>query len=340
MIEVKGLTKVFKKPVREAGLRGMFKTLFSFKYETKVAVDDIGFTIEDGEIVGYIGANGAGKSTTIKMMCGILTPTDGYVKINGLEPYHVKQRTKVLKDVGVVFGQKTQLWWDLPLFETFDLLKYIYEIKEEDYQERLAYFSELLGLHEFASSPVRTLSLGQRMRADLAAALLHNPKILFLDEPTIGLDVLVKEKIRKAIKDIHAKYQTTIVLTTHDMSDIENLCSKIIIIDRGKVIFNDKLSKVKERFGDIREVKVFVRNDGSLPYVDIIMNRFPQFVDVSWDKESLELKMLVDANEVAISDVLAYVFASFQVRDVKIGESSIEHVVKQLYENSEGVTLS
>ncbi len=331
MIEVVGATKIFKKPVREKGLWGMLKTLFSFKFEEKVAVDNVSFTIQDGEIVGYIGANGAGKSTTIKMMSGILTPTSGKVLIDGKEPYHAKHRMEVLKHVGVVFGQKTQLWWDLPLIETFELLKHIYEIDETEYQERMAYFNEVLGLQEFASSQVRTLSLGQRMRADLAAALLHNPRILFLDEPTIGLDVLVKENIRKAIKEIHAKYNTTIVLTTHDMSDIENLCSKIVIIDRGKVIFNDKIEKIKEQFGDIREIKVDLEKE-SAENVDlaVFQSMFPDHVWVNQENNTLLIR--VDANQLSISSVLAYVFQQYAVSDVKIGESSIEHVVKQLYE--------
>lgn len=330
MIEVMGVTKIFKKPIREKGLWGMVKTLFSFKFEEKVAVDNVSFTIADGEIVGYIGANGAGKSTTIKMMSGILTPSSGKVLIDGKEPYHAKHRMEVLKHVGVVFGQKTQLWWDLPLIETFELLKHIYEIDETDYQERMAYFNEVLGLQEFASSQVRTLSLGQRMRADLAAALLHNPRILFLDEPTIGLDVLVKENIRKAIKDIHAKYHTTIVLTTHDMSDIENLCSKIVIIDHGKVIFNDKIGKIKEQFGDIREIKVSLEAGTADIDLETFQKQFPDHVWVSQEGNTLLIR--VDANQLSISAVLTYIFQSYAVSDVKIGESSIEHVVKQLYE--------
>lgn len=217
MIEVNNLVKEFKKPIRGEGIKGMVKTLFSTKYELKTAVDHIDFNIQEGEIVGYIGSNGAGKSTTIKMMCGILTPTSGNVKIDGLEPY--KKRKQVAQNIGVVFGQKTQLWWDIQLIESYKVLKEIYEISDEDYEERMKFLDEVLGLSEFLKQPVRTLSLGQRMRADLAASLLHNPKVLFLDEPTIGLDVLVKEKIRTAIKEMNRKYNTTVILTTHDMSD-------------------------------------------------------------------------------------------------------------------------
>ena len=198
MIEVKKLTKEFKKTIRKEGVIGMFTTLFSRKHETILAVDNISFKIDVGEIVGYIGSNGAGKSTSIKMMCGILNPTSGSVEIDGVEPN--KRRKQVASKIGVVFGQKTQLWWDIPLIESFKVLKEVYQVSDADYKERLDFLSETLGLVDFMNQPVRTLSLGQRMRADLAASWLHNPKILFLDEPTIGLDVLVKEKIRKAIK--------------------------------------------------------------------------------------------------------------------------------------------
>ena len=200
MIEVKNLTKEFRKPVREQGVKGMAKTLFSRKYTSKLAVNDIDFTINDGEIVGYIGSNGAGKSTTIKMMCGILTPTSGSVKIEGIEPY--KKRMEVAGKIGVVFGQKTQLWWDIPLIESFKVLKQIYKVSDEDYKERMDFLSKTLDLDEFLSQPVRTLSLGQRMRADLAASWLHNPKILFLDEPTTGLDPKSRIMVWKVIDDL------------------------------------------------------------------------------------------------------------------------------------------
>ena len=259
MIEIKNLTKIFKKPVREEGVLGMFKTLFSRKYTSKVAVNSISLTINDGEIVGYIGSNGAGKSTTIKMMCGILTPTSGNVYIDGIEPY--KKRRVVAQNIGVVFGQKTQLWWDIPLIETFKVLKEIYQVSEKDYKERMDFLCETLGIKEFLNQPARTLSLGQRMRADLAAAWLHNPKILFLDEPTIGLDVLVKTKIREAIKVMNAKYNTTVILTTHDMKDIENLCSRIIMIEEGNIIYDGSLENIKHRFGDQRTVSVTLSNE-------------------------------------------------------------------------------
>src|SRR5690606_21381650 len=209
IIEVKSAQKHFKRPIRKPGIIGMFKTLFSMKYDTVQAVKDISFSLEEGEIVGYIGANGAGKSTTIKMSGGILTPSAGEITVNGYRPYHSKDRKHVLNQMRVVFGQRTQLWCDLPLIESLVILKEIYEVSDEDYKSRYEFLRNVLELDSFINQPVRTLSLGQRMRADLAASLIHNPKILFLDEPTIGLDVLVKDRMIKAIKQIHQTYNTT-----------------------------------------------------------------------------------------------------------------------------------
>lgn len=229
MIEVNHISKDFVMPKKYPGLKGAVKGLFSTEKIVKTAVDDISFTINKGEIVGYIGSNGAGKSTTIKMMTDILTPTRGECRVAGVDPN--KNRKENAKNIGVVFGQRTQLWWDLPLGESFTILKEIYDVSDEDYKNRIKFLNEVLGLDTFWNSPVRTLSLGQRMRADLGAALLHNPKVLYLDEPTIGLDLVVKDNIRKAIKEINEKYQTTIVLTTHDIGDIEELCSRMLSVN-------------------------------------------------------------------------------------------------------------
>ena len=257
LIEVKNLKKEFKKPVRKEGVIGYIKSLFSRKYTSLYAVNDVSFSIDQGEIVGYIGANGAGKSTTVKMMCGILHPTSGSVTIDNKDI--LKYRKQINKEIGVVFGQKTQLWWDIPLIETFKILKSIYEISDEDYNERFKFLCDLLDLNDFLDQNVRSLSLGQRMRADFAASLIHNPKILYLDEPTIGLDVLVKDKIRKAIKILNKKYKTTIILTTHDMKDIEELCSRIIIIDKGKILYDGNLENIKYKFGNIKTI-IFKNN--------------------------------------------------------------------------------
>ena len=249
-IEVKNICKDFVSPKKYPGLKGAIKGLFSNEKVVKRAVSDFSFTIKDGEIVGYIGSNGAGKSTTFKMMTGILKPTSGECLIYGVDPS--RKRKENAQNIGVVFGQRTQLWWDLPLSESFTILKEIYNVSDADYEERMKFLNNVLELQEFFDRPVRTLSLGQRMRADLGAALLHNPKVLYLDEPTIGLDLVVKDNIRQAIKEINEKYQTTVILTTHDIGDIEELCSRIIMIDEGKKIYDGSLEIFKDTYGTTR----------------------------------------------------------------------------------------
>lgn len=244
------LSKEFKVSRKEPGLRGTVKSLLFNEKIVKKAVENVSFQIENGEIVGFIGKNGAGKSTTIKMLTGILVPTSGTCYVNGIEPY--RNRQKNAQDIGVVFGQRTQLWWDLPLVESFTVLKGIYQVSDFDYKNRMEFINDILGIREFESDPVRTLSLGQRMRADIAAAIIHNPKVLYLDEPTIGLDVVVKDKMRKAIRELNRNFGTTIILTTHDMTDIERLCRHIIIIDDGKIIFDDGLEILQEK-GELTE---------------------------------------------------------------------------------------
>jgi len=248
MIKAQNLTKTFKKTVKDKGVRGSFKALFSARHEIITAVSDVCFEIPDGEILGFIGPNGAGKSTVIKMLTGILTPTSGSCEINGYIPH--KQRTAYVKEIGVVFGQRTQLWWDLPLVETYAVLKEIYEISDADFKSRMELLNDTLDLEDFIKSPVRTLSLGQRMRADVAASLLHAPRVVFLDEPTIGMDVVVKDKVRRAITQINAEEKTTIILTTHDVKDLELLCERIIMIDKGKKMYDGSLQFLKEKYGD------------------------------------------------------------------------------------------
>ena len=330
MIQVQNLSKIFRKPIRGKGLLGMLTTLFSRKYTEIRAVDDVSFDIQEGEIVGYIGSNGAGKSTTIKMMCGILTPTSGKVLIEGMEPY-LKRRV-VAKDIGVVFGQKTQLWWDIPLVESFKVLKEVYQVSDSDYEERIAFLSSVLGIDEFMTQPVRTLSLGQRMRADLAASMLHNPKILFLDEPTIGMDVLVKDKIRTAIHALNQKYHTTVVLTTHDMADIENLCSRIIMIEKGSIIYDGPLGDIKRRFGNIKTLTLTVP-----PSVDPnTVAPFSDDVTMVLDEDHEDKVMLkFDADKVVLEQVIQYAFSQYHAIDMRIADISIEDVVKKILSQQE-----
>ena len=327
MIEVNELTKVFRKPIRGEGLSGMAKTLFSRKYEEIRAVDAISFSVPDGEIVGYIGANGAGKSTTIKMMCGILTPTSGSVLIDGLEPY--RKRRQVAQNIGVVFGQKTQLWWDIPLVESFKVLKEIYQISDNDYTERMGFLGEVLDITRFLSQPVRTLSLGERMRADLAASMLHNPRILFLDEPTIGLDVLVKEKIRLAIHELNKTYGTTVVLTTHDMTDIEDLCSRIILLEKGAVLYDGPLKRLKNRFGNLKTLTLTVPAEIQAETAPVLSP------EVALSEEDGRLVLRFDADKVALEQVIQYAFRDLRAMDMKIADISSGDVVKTILEQQE-----
>lgn len=330
MIRVENLTKEFRISEKYPGFKGAIKSFFSTEYTTKKAVDGISFEINDGEIVGYIGANGAGKSTTIKMMTGILTPTNGIVSVNGLVPY--ENREKNAKNIGVVFGQKTQLWWDLPISETFSLLKDIYDVSDEDFEERMRFLKDVLGLEEFFLSPVRTLSLGQRMRADLAAALIHNPNVIYLDEPTIGLDIVVKERVRKAIKEINEKYKTTIILTTHDLNDIEELCSRIIIIDSGKKIYDGELNGVKEKFGYLTTVEIQIKEE-------VDLEKFNEFDEMKVDDEfkieykENKLAITFNKNKMSSADVIGRVMKKLTVIDFVIKETSIEDIVKKMYRN-------
>ena len=328
MIKVENLSKEFKISKKYPGFKGALRSFFSTEYTIKKAVDDISFEINDGEIVGYIGANGAGKSTTIKMMTGILTPSSGRIIVDGVIPY--ENREKNAKNIGVVFGQKTQLWWDLPVSETLPLLKDIYGVSDEDYEERMNYFKEILGLDEFFLSPVRTLSLGQRMRADLAAALIHNPKIIYLDEPTIGLDVVVKESVRKAIKDINEKYGTTIILTTHDLNDIEELCNRIIIIDSGKKIYDGELEGVKEQFGYLTTIEIQLKDKSNIEKIN-----FARFKDDDFKLNMKESKINItfNKNNISSADIIGEVMKKSKVIDFNIKETSIEDIVKKMYKN-------
>lgn len=331
MIKVENITKEFKSNKRYPGFKGAIKSFFSTEYIIKKAVDDISFNIEDGEIVGYIGANGAGKSTTIKMMTGILTPTSGKITVNGLVPY--EKRKENAKNVGVVFGQKTQLWWDLPLSETFTLLKEIYDVTDEDFKERMEFFNSTLSLEDFMLTPVRSLSLGQRMRADIAAALIHNPKVIYLDEPTIGLDVMVKEKVRNAIREINKKYKTTIILTTHDLNDIEELCSRIIIIDNGKKIYDGSLEEIKSKYGAKTSIELQVKEK-----IDLSTLSFKEILnedDLVIKEENNKIIATFNKNKISSSEIMSEILKKAEVIDFKVVETSIEDIIKKIY--SEGV---
>lgn len=331
MIEVKHIRKDFVSQKKYPGLKGALKGLVSNEKVVKTAVDDISFSIDKGEIVGYIGSNGAGKSTTIKMMTGILTPTSGDCLVDGVNPN--KNRKKNAANIGVVFGQRTQLWWDLPLSESFTILKEIYNVSDEQYTAQMKFLNEVLELHNFWDRPVRTLSLGQRMRADLGAALLHNPKVLYLDEPTIGLDLVVKDNIRRAIREINEKYQTTVILTTHDIGDIEELCSRIIIIDEGKKIYDGTLEELKDSYGTKRRVTLEVAELEKLQQFSL-QERF----GISKEEGVLELNrednscsILFEKHKLQVPQIISAVMELTEIRDMQIKETELSDIVKEIY---------
>ncbi len=333
MIVVKDLHKDFVKYERRPGLIGTIRSFFNAKKIITKAVDGVSFTIQDGEIVGYIGPNGAGKSTTIKMLSGILTPTSGELSVNGVIPY--KERIRNAYNIGVVFGQRTQLWWDLPLNESFTILKEIYGVSEADYQNRMAFFDEVLDIRSFIKSPVRTLSLGQRMRADIAAALLHNPKVLFLDEPTIGLDVVAKQKMRDAIKYMNKTFNTTVILTTHDLDDIEELCDRIIMIDNGKIMYEGSLDEIKDIYGYMKTVRFEIAHDIELPDLTPL-GLAPADLSASVDFRTLVI--VFNKHRIAVSEITDFVLKRYKVIDMTVSEPAIETLVANIYE--QGLKIS
>ncbi|WP_321995155.1 MULTISPECIES: ATP-binding cassette domain-containing protein [Clostridium] len=329
LIKVCNLTKEFKTNKKYPGFKGAIKSLFSTEYTVTSAVDNMNFEIEEGEVVGYIGSNGAGKSTTIKMMTGILTPTSGKVEVNGIIPY--ENRTENAMNIGVVFGQRTQLWWDLPLSETFSLLRDIYSVSSEDFKERMKFFNEVLEIDEFMLRPVRTLSLGQRMRADLAASLIHNPKILYLDEPTIGLDVVVKEKVRNAIKQINKKYNTTVILTTHDLEDIEELCDRIIIIDKGVKIYDGSLTEIKEKYGYMTNVSILIKKNELEDKININSYFNLDNNDLNLSDEDGKINITFNKNKISQMEIIQYFMENYILQDFSVKETSIDDIIKKIY---------
>ena len=330
MIEVTNLTKEFVKYEKEKGLKGLLKGFFNAKKVVNKAVDKVSFTIKEGEMVGYIGANGAGKSTTIKMLTGILTPSSGEVKVNGIIPY--KDRVPNAKNIGVVFGQRTQLWWDLPLSESFLILREIYEIPQKEYDERMAFFNEILNLNEFIKSPVRTLSLGQRMRADIAASLLHNPKVLYLDEPTIGLDVNAKQKMRDAIKMMNQTYKTTVILTTHDLDDIQELCNRILIIDKGSIIYDGSLQEIKDKYGTTKRIEFEVKDELDDEKMDLasVFGINPNELEIT--REDKKLSIVFPKQKISVAEMTAEILHRFDVQDISIFDANIERIVAKIYD--------
>jgi ABC-2 type transport system ATP-binding protein len=326
-IEAKGLTKEFKVYQSRSGLAGAFRDLFNRQYRTIRAVNGIDLTIEPGEIVGYIGENGAGKSTTIKMLTGILEPTAGQLRVNGYDPH--RQREEFVRTIGVVFGQRSQLWWDIAVRESFRLLKKLYRIPDEIYRRHMVRIIEVLDIGALLDQPVRKLSLGQRMRCELAAALIHQPRLLFLDEPTIGLDVLVKENIRRFLRQINEEYGTTVLLTTHDLSDIEALCSRVIMLDQGNIIYDGGLAELRSQWGGGRKIILDLAEPVDLAQ----LTEKTEGLSVIWERQG-ETRFLIrlENGKTSVSEVLSRLVSAVAVRDIQIEEATTEEIVRKIYQ--------
>jgi len=322
LIEAENLNKKFKIYKRGEGITGYLKSFVSRDYDEVNAVEDLDLEIEKGNMVGYIGANGAGKSTTVKMLTGILEPTSGRIEVDGRNPH--RERKKNAMNIGVVFGQKTQLWWDLPVKESFKLLKDIYEVSDKDYEARIDEFDEVLQLSDFWDQPVRKLSLGQKMRCELAAAFLHHPKIVYLDEPTIGLDVAVKERIRDFIRKMNEERNITVILTTHDIGDIEDLCERIVVLDEGRKIYDGTLNELVNKFTSRRII---------LETEDVIELEIEGVDEV--ENVNGKTEALFDSEKISASELMKKVLEKYDVSDFQIKEPDIEMVVKKIY--NEGI---
>jgi len=325
LIEVADLVKDFRGFKRRPGVAGAIRNLFAREYTWTRAVDHIEFQIPASEMVGYIGPNGAGKSTTIKMLTGILMPTSGSILSNGFQPF--EQRTRYTRTIGVVFGQRTQLWWDIPVVESFRLLKNIYDVSDSDYKARMKRFEEVLEIERYLNTPVRKLSLGERMRCDVAAALLHNPPILFLEEPTIGLDIVAKEHIREFLKQINREHGTTMLLTTHDLADIEHLCRRLMVIDRGKLLFDGPLADLKRRLWREHAIKFDLKDREQ---ADRLEHLDMPFVTAE-RKGELTVRLRFPRDTHSTADVIRRVVTTVDVLDIGIEGQSIDDVVKEIY---------
>jgi ABC-2 type transport system ATP-binding protein len=327
IIAVDSLVKEFHRPKRFDGPLGGLRTLVTRQHETTRAVDGVSFAVDEGELVGYLGANGAGKSTTIKMLSGILVPSSGTVEVNGVVPWEDRERNAL--QIGVVFGQRTQLWWDLPLLDSLKLIGKLYRVEPDRYRRNLDRLVDLLGLEEFLDRPVRQLSLGQRMRGDLAAAMLYEPRILYLDEPTVGLDVVAKERTRQFVEEVNRETGTTVILTTHDLADVERLCKRIVFISRGTVLYDGSVTELKRRYAPNRQLEITLAPDGA---VDTPVELAIPGAEVIEQGEA-RLVIRFDPEVVAVTDLIAAVIARHPVSDIAIVEPDLEGVVRRIVEN-------
>src|ERR1700722_9705702 len=331
IIETRELRKVFRSIKRTPGAGGALKTLFSRDYVDKVAVTGVTMSLDAGELVGYIGPNGAGKSTTIKMLTGILVPTSGEVRVAGLVPW--KSRKENARNIGVVFGQRSQLYWDLPLIESFELLRAIYGVPADRYRQNLGEFVEILEMKDFLRTPVRQLSLGQRMRGDFAAALLHGPRVVYLDEPTIGLDVVAKQAIREFIARINAERKATIVLTTHDLADVERLCRRIVLIDNGTLIYDGDIDRIKSEYERFR--MLVVRFCEPVPHPELEGTELAGVEDsvarFRFDGNRRRAGVRVGPNRERADLLVRQASERYRVEDVSLEEPDLESIIRRIY---------
>ena len=323
-IIVDDISKTFKVAKRNSGLKSALKSFIKREYSIVEAVKNVSFEIDEGEIVGYIGPNGAGKSTTIKMLSGILLPTAGSITVDGLNPF--EDRKNYVSNIGVVFGQRSQLAWDIPAEDTFDLLKDIYKLDNEKYQNTKAELIKLLNIEEVIKKPVRSLSLGQRMRCEIAASLLHEPKILFLDEPTIGLDAASKKIVRDFILRINKERKVTVILTTHDMTDIETLAKRIILIGKGQILYDGSLNKLKSKYGSYKSITVNTKEKISKPRLQGIINS---------KKIEDGYNFVIDSNIITVSSFINYLSKKYSIDDIEIDNEHIDDVILKLYQSYE-----
>jgi ABC-2 type transport system ATP-binding protein len=319
VIDVRGLRKEFRVTKRDPGLRAAIRSLFRPRRETVVAVNDISFQVRTGELLGYLGPNGAGKSTTIKLLTGILVPTSGSAFVNGIEPY--RDRTRNAEKIGVVFGQRTQLWWNLPAHESFEILRDLYGIPKPVFKSQIEKLDHNLGFRSFWATPVRQLSLGQKMRCDLAASMLHDPPVLFLDEPTVGMDLVAKDKVRQLLAHLAAELGTTIILTTHDLADIERLCNRVVILDKGTILYDGDISRLGKIQGAHRLLRVTFAGEPAerLEGADL----------VSRDGPEVTFRFPADSNP---RDLIARLTERDEIVDITVESVDFEDVIRSIYE--------
>jgi ABC-2 type transport system ATP-binding protein len=321
IIRIHNLHKHFRVATHRNGPFSAFTNLFSSDIKTIKAVDGIQLMVMPGELIGYLGPNGAGKSTTLKMLTGLLVPTSGEIEVNGFVPW--QSRKKYVQSIGAVFGQRSTLWWDLPVIDSLSLLKHIYRIPEQKFSSNLDMFIQILNLEPFLQTPVRSLSLGQKMRADLCAAFLHEPALVFLDEPTIGLDIVAKEKIRQFILHINQEQRTTILLTTHDLTDVEKLCERIVILDQGKIVFDGLLSTLKKKYGGLRQLIVDFAEDYRDIYLKdiVILKRDLNRVTFGFQRE-----------QISASELINIITQKYRIQDLEVREPDLESTIRKIYE--------